>query len=680
MATGTVASVDTAPLGDNLTAAAAIGDTVITVDDTTDFDGENGGTVTLGGVLYGYTTIDDDTGAISLASPLTAAAAVDDRVDVWDAAAGAAAVECRALVSMPDDVDAGDTIDAVVSIALVPLLPEGIRDPGTGETVTLEERDGEWVVTDVRGKAPQFNGAHLAPGSVPAAAMSFQVGSTTVTIAAAAPSTPAVGDLWIDTTSGNQLNQWDGTVWGPLPFGTDAIATGAITADLIAAGAIVAEKIAVGALDAASITALSLSSASISGHVVGSDISGSDFVIDADGGRILIYQLTTTVAVNQTTPGTYAWTPPTGVTAVKGECWGSGGDGSAGQGTSTNRGGNGGGGGEYSCDPKYGVTPGTPIHYTVGSHGTTGGSQNSTITDGTGVSGYPFVTATGGASASGSDPGSGGSGGTAPIRFRGANGGYGARGATGATAPGGGGGSSAGRSAAGNDGATAANLGPGAAGGVAPAGGGNGGAGSSSTVGGNGVSPGGGGGGGKGGGAAGGSGSNGRVAISYVAASNLIASIAAVAGTDDYGNAYPAGVSISPQGSGNDTQWTYFVAGDATASGISPTPPSLSQSYASGFAQGNAGVGYVQFYKDALGFVHIRGSIAATAAHAAMTASGFTLPAGWRPRFTEVFTAWETASGTAVAKWQVSTGGVLSFQAGGANTLYIPQVSFMAEQ
>jgi hypothetical protein len=59
----------------------------------------------------------------------------------------------------------------------------------------------------------------------------------TTTIAASAPASPNVGDLWIDSANGNVLNQWNGSAWTTLPVGTDAIQADAVTSALIAAGA-----------------------------------------------------------------------------------------------------------------------------------------------------------------------------------------------------------------------------------------------------------------------------------------------------------------------------------------------------------------------------------------------------------------------------------------------------------
>lgn len=553
-AAGTVLSVSRVTLGDELVADAAAGSTTITVDDAGEFDADAGGSVVINGQLVGYTVADEDAGVLTLAVPLAAAAAAGDRVDVWDVALGDVAVEFRALVELPGSVDNADALEAVVSSPVAALLPEGLRDPGTGESVTLTQDGHEWVVTDVRGRLPQLRGELLTPGSVPAAALGFTLpDGTKVTVDTAAPATPADRDLWIDASSDNQVNRWDASTssWVPVQFGSGAIAAGAITADQLAAGAIVAGKIAAGALDAYSINAVSLAAATMQGAMVDGSISSTDFMVDAEGGRILVYSQTSAVVpVNDSTPGSRSWTVPAGVTRAKVECWGPGGGGS---GYSTAKvgmvfqqvGGAGGGGGEYAAETNFTVTPGAVINYTVGAGGTggvgsnTAGSNGGDTTFGTNLSAK--VTAHGGKGAtSGNGPGAGGTGSTNTVKFNGGSGAKDGYYRTGTNdSAGGGGGSSAGTAA---NGAAATSR----TGATAPSGGGNGGAGGTSTVNGTaGTSPGGGGG-GAGTNANGAASAGGKVRVTYYTTA-LIASIAPTAGTDPVtGVSYPAGVWLAP--------------------------------------------------------------------------------------------------------------------------------------
>ena len=73
---------------------------------------------------------------------------------------------------------------------------------------------------------------------------------------------------------------------------------------------------------------------------------------------------------NYTSPGTYTWTAPAGVTSVQVECWGMGGDGSRGfrsdDDPDTPWGGGGGGGGAYARVNSFAVTPGQNYAVVVG--------------------------------------------------------------------------------------------------------------------------------------------------------------------------------------------------------------------------------------------------------------------------------------------------------------------------
>ena len=58
-----------------------------------------------------------------------------------------------------------------------------------------------------------------------------------VTTSSSSPLSPSTGDLWYDSATGNSLLQWSGSAWVAVPFGTGAIATGAITSAQIASSA-----------------------------------------------------------------------------------------------------------------------------------------------------------------------------------------------------------------------------------------------------------------------------------------------------------------------------------------------------------------------------------------------------------------------------------------------------------
>lgn len=143
------------------------------------------------------------------------------------------------------------------------------------------------------------------------------------------------------------------------------------------------------------------------------------------------------------TPGTYSWTVPPGVTNICIEAWGGGGRGGSGLSNGQPGGGGGGGGYAYQC---FTVIPGTTYNVIVGAGGTvgigTGGSSSfgTLITVNGGLVGITGTTTTIGAGGSGGTSNAtynitgiaGGSG----TSFNSNSGGQGANGGQGGTGPG----------------------------------------------------------------------------------------------------------------------------------------------------------------------------------------------------------------------------------------------------
>lgn len=241
----------------------------------------------------------------------------------------------------------------------------------------------------------------------------------------------------------------------------------------------------------------------------------------------------TTMTQTFTTPGSFTWTAPTGVTSVTAQVWGSGGGGGGS--------GSGGGGGAYSTGA-VSVTAGTTYNGVVGAGGA-GGSAAGNGSDGNSswFASTTSVLANGGKKGVTGDTVAGGQGGTTSgafgtTKFSGGSGGY--RDPNGYTdgAGGGEGGSSAGTASNGTSGSgselTDGDY-SGPVGAVAPTGGGNGGNGGHGSPGPNvttagsvGQQPGGGGGGGgcdefNDFGKAGGAGAAGQVVLSWLAPTSL---------------------------------------------------------------------------------------------------------------------------------------------------------------
>lgn len=73
-----------------------------------------------------------------------------------------------------------------------------------------------------------------------------------VTFSPTAPTVPApnTGDLWYNTSNGNEVSQWNGGAWVPYQFGTGGIANNAITNALLANNSVANANLQTYALDA----------------------------------------------------------------------------------------------------------------------------------------------------------------------------------------------------------------------------------------------------------------------------------------------------------------------------------------------------------------------------------------------------------------------------------------------
>lgn len=212
------------------------------------------------------------------------------------------------------------------------------------------------------------------------------------------------------------------------------------------------------------------------------------------------------------TPGTFFFTVPVGVTQIKVECWGAGG---AGGGNTTNADGGGGGGGGAYSQSFLSVIPNNTYTVTVGTGGV-GSTGNGTDGGDTWFGSVGTAMAQGGAGGYAPVSGNGGIGGTGGLAagsvgniiYSGGSGGTGRNNNTGRGGPGG---SSAGYT---SDGISGSNPFSGTIAGTPPFGGGSGGDGGGATQNGqSGSDPGGGGGGSGDGNRSGGNGAGGRIVI-----------------------------------------------------------------------------------------------------------------------------------------------------------------------
>lgn len=100
-----------------------------------------------------------------------------------------------------------------------------------------------------------------------------------VTSSATAPPSPRVGDLWIDTSSGNLVKEWTGSAWTFRPAGTDAIAADAITPAQLADAAVTAAALANGSVN---VTAINFSPADIGAATTAEVTTAQQAADDAD--------------------------------------------------------------------------------------------------------------------------------------------------------------------------------------------------------------------------------------------------------------------------------------------------------------------------------------------------------------------------------------------------------------
>jgi hypothetical protein len=104
----------------------------------------------------------------------------------------------------------------------VPMLVQRSKGslPVVGETWLLTQELGSWTFAAVVAQSPtQFQQPTAAQG---------------VYVQDAAPTTPAVGELWVNSSLGNIVTAWNGTNWIPLQFGAIAIQPGSLTGKQLA--------------------------------------------------------------------------------------------------------------------------------------------------------------------------------------------------------------------------------------------------------------------------------------------------------------------------------------------------------------------------------------------------------------------------------------------------------------
>lgn len=143
--------------GSELTADAATGALQLTIDNPVDFD-EDGGTVDLNDVQIDYTTVDMDTGIVTLATATTAAAETGDKLKI--VGGGAPMIDYIAFVSLGD----GDEIEVAIPYAQRDMWPEGEYD----SPIAVDLSDDLEEIVNVPGRTPVRDGTFIDPDTLPA--------------------------------------------------------------------------------------------------------------------------------------------------------------------------------------------------------------------------------------------------------------------------------------------------------------------------------------------------------------------------------------------------------------------------------------------------------------------------------------------------------------------------------
>lgn len=111
--------------------------------------------------------------------------------------------------------------------------------------------------------------------TINAGAVSFdarQIGGVTTNVGTTQPSSPVVGDIWLDTTGGSTTHKrWNGSTWQTILFGSGSIADNAVTTVKIDQSAITEAKLSSNAVTAAKIAAGSISADKIAANAVTAD-------------------------------------------------------------------------------------------------------------------------------------------------------------------------------------------------------------------------------------------------------------------------------------------------------------------------------------------------------------------------------------------------------------------------
>jgi hypothetical protein len=201
---GRVLDVTENTIGTEVTADHAIGASLLSVYDSQEFS-DDGGALSIEGVVYGYTTKDDDAGTIKLTSTLSAAVTADTEVFLYPLA-----VEKEAMVQ----IDEEEPVMAAVPHNLVGVMDALIRDGNDQESVIVAKQDDEYEIHDLLAQTYTLYGQYIntsgmtipppVPTTPPAVSPAFRVTGFTTSLVVETDDVQAgtIIQYHISTTSG----------------------------------------------------------------------------------------------------------------------------------------------------------------------------------------------------------------------------------------------------------------------------------------------------------------------------------------------------------------------------------------------------------------------------------------------------------------------------------------------
>jgi hypothetical protein len=191
----TVADVSTTNVGDNLIVAALTGATYLEVSNATIFD-ERGGQILIGDVLYSYTGVDTVLNRVLLTTPLLADAPDDTRVSLYP-------LHPVKVAMVEFGIPETDAVPIQVPHTLKDTLLDGVRVPGQGEQVLLEDRDGSLYLQDIMATPVQvLYGDGIPPIASPTPVVDGFVGALHAKWAAISGPDPISYQVHVSTVSG----------------------------------------------------------------------------------------------------------------------------------------------------------------------------------------------------------------------------------------------------------------------------------------------------------------------------------------------------------------------------------------------------------------------------------------------------------------------------------------------